>query len=131
MNKSPSNIELYSVYVTTIISNENRRQKTSIIYLSLISAGLAFARSVELISYVIIPVSFIWLITIIYFRQLAQAKFKVIRELEKEWEIKPFDLEWKYFKDKNFLMRLTFLEMCIPIMTLIFSFLYILSETGL
>lgn len=129
MNKSPNSIELYSVYITTVISNENRRQKTSVIYLSLISAGLAFARSVELLSYMIILVSFIWLITIIYFRALAQAKFKVIREMEKEWEIKPFDLEWKYFKDKKInalFLRLTYLEMCIPIITLIFSFSYIL-----
>ena len=138
MNKSPNSIELYSVYINTVISNENRRQKASVIYLSLISAGLGFGQSlaffqyVELLRCMIIPVSFIWLITIIYFRALAQAKFKVIIEMEKEWEIKPFGLEWKHLKDKKiialFPVELTFLEMCIPIITLVYSILYILFD---
>jgi signal transduction histidine kinase len=137
MTENPSKLDLYSIYVTTIISNETRRQQASAIYLSLISAGLALIGSIKSINiyYVIFPaiaISVIWLLTIIYFRALAQAKFKVIGEIEKDWEIKPFNFEWKYFKSQKrgafFRVSLTYLEMSIPIITFICSIAYILFD---
>ena len=139
MNESPSKLDLYNIYVTTIISNENRRQQASAIYLSLISAGLALIGSIKSINiyYVIFPaiaISVIWLLTISYFRLLAQAKFKVIEEIEKDWDIKPFYSEWKHFKSQKrgafFRISLTYLEMSIPIITFVCAVVYILFDVS-
>ncbi len=135
MSESPRKLDLYNIYVNTIISNENRRQQASAIYLSLISAGLALIGSVKSINiyYLIFPamaISIIWLLTIIYFRSLAQAKFKVIEEIEKDWDIKPFYSEWTHFKSQKrgafFQISLTYLEMSIPIITFACASIYIL-----
>lgn len=103
MSEQPSKIDLYSVFVQTIISNETRRQQASAIYLSLISVGVVALGSIELESkyFVLVPimvVSVIWFLTIRYFRALAKAKFHVIEKLEQDWSIKPFELEWQHVK---------------------------------
>ena len=51
-----------------------------------------------------------------YFRRLAQAKFAVIKEIEKNLEIAPFDLELQYFKrrERLFSLSLTYIEMVLP-----------------
>ena len=123
MTEKPTKFELYSVFVETITANEQRRQQTSAIYLTLMSAGITILGTVEGLEpiYVIFPITIIgliWLLSILYFRNLAQAKFSVIAQLEADWETKPFELEWAAFKVKRRspLLRtgLTYLEMIIP-----------------
>ncbi len=119
----PSRFEIYSVYVQTITANEQRRQQASVIYLTLIAAGVALlGSSVEVEpAYVFGPttvISLIWFLTINYFRALAKAKFAVINELEAGWEIEPFAKEWEALNSGSKPLRmkygLTHLEMFVP-----------------
>lgn len=99
-------LELYKVFVDTITANEQRRQTLSAFYTSLIAAGAALLGSgrhydpVWIVSAVLV-VSLIWFLTMRYFRRLAQAKFKVIGEMETHFELRPFELEWRHFKNKS------------------------------
>lgn len=126
MNKSPKKIDLYSIYVNTITSAENRRQQALAVYFSLISAGAVLIGTVESVNInfmltSIDIISFIWLLTIKYFRALAEVKFEVIKRIEKDWEFKPFDIEWKYLKSQKKWLSLTCLEMIPPSIILIYS----------
>lgn len=129
-NNSPARIDLYGIYINTITAAENRRQQVSAIYFSLISAGIGLTGTYSMnntryLLPLIAFISVIWLITIRYFRKLAQAKFKVIEKLEKDWELQPFATEWEYLKaqkKKSFLcISLTSLEMMPPVIALLYS----------
>ena len=70
-----------------------------------------------------------WLVTVLYFRRLAQAKFAVIAEIEENHLSLPaFKLEWQHFngKKKFYHLSLTHLEMVIPVGVAIVSAAYIL-----
>lgn len=130
---APTNFEIYSVYVGTITAAEQRRQQSSVLYLSMISAGVVFWGGVPTFDpiFVIGPItviSLIWFLTIAYFRALAEAKFAVIQHLEKEWPIQPFALEWNHFKKPkkaSFLtVALTKLEMLLPAVIFSAAFVY-------
>jgi hypothetical protein len=121
---NPSKFDLYSVFVQTITASENMRRQSTSIYASLTSAGIVLHGSEieleEVFVYIpIIVVALIWFCTILYFRKLASAKFKVINLLEAEWEIKPFKVEYEANRSL-FADKLTFIEMTIPILILIF-----------
>ena len=129
------NLELYKTFVDTITATEQRRQQASGIYLSLLSAGaatLGIAKDLDPI-FIVIPaltVSLIWLASIFYFRGLAEAKFKVINQLEAGWSLKPFDLEWEAFKkirEKKPILKvsLTHLEMVPPALIFLVSCVYL------
>ena len=131
-NINPTNQEvaLYGFFVSTVTAAENRRQQASLIFILLISAGYTVIGTVEIDNYYyfLIPIivfSIIWWRTIDYFRTLAEAKFKVIKEMEKSWQIKPFGDEYQYTKDLNknkiISISLTHLEMTIPVLILIVS----------
>ena len=125
-------VELYGIYVQTITANEQRRQALAAFYLSLVAAGIAMLASDKDIQYLTIAipisiVSLVWFATISYFRNLAQAKFKVIGDLEAKFEIKPFTDEWRYYKDARGKWRigLTHLELIVPATLFITSISYI------
>ena len=134
---SPTNqeIAIYNTFVSTITAAENRRQQASSIYVALISTGYTLIGTVDDVGtiYILIPIIFIsliWWRTIVYFRNLAKAKFSVIETMEINWKIKPFTDE--YFKTKEinqnniFPISLTHLEMVAPLFILVFSILFLL-----
>ncbi len=132
MCDNKKNIEQYSIYVNTIIANENRRQQVSVVYISLVSAGLTLIK-LDYISdniYIlrlISLISIVWFLQILYFRRLAKAKFYVIRKIEQQWDLKPFYEEWEYMERSKILskmrlrLRLTHLEAIIPVLIFICS----------
>jgi Na+-transporting methylmalonyl-CoA/oxaloacetate decarboxylase beta subunit len=127
-------IEIYGIYVQTITATEQRRQNASAIYFTLVSAAVAYWGVNQNIDPLILllPVvigSLLWFLKLLHFRALARAKFNVIGEIEKDFSIKPFEIEWQKFKeDGNLLTRfsLTRLEMAIPLIIFIFGMLYLL-----
>ena len=134
MSKHPTKFELYSVFVTTVIANEGKRVQASAIYLSLISAGVAVWGIVKDIDsiFIIVPIGLIsmfWLFTIVHYRKLSKAKFHVIDQLEKDWDLSPFAAEWDYLESNRkgvaSGIELTHIEMLIPLIILIGCICYI------
>ena len=123
MSDVDSKLEIYKVYVDTIISTENRRLHASTVYLGMIAAVATLAGSVAEVKLiypisVTFAISTIWWLSVKFFRKLARAKFSVIAELEKDLPIAVFELEWNAFKgDRSRGLSLTHLEMALPIVT--------------
>ena len=68
-----------------------------------------------------VALSAMWYFTIVTYRKIAQAKFKVIQEIENKLPAKPFQMEWIHLsQDDNGQSReflsLTRIEMYIPIL---------------
>lgn len=131
MTDRPDITVIYQTYVETITANEHRRQNASTIYLSLVSALVAFSGSKYSIDplYIVGPialVAFIWMLTIRYFRHLAQAKFSIISEIENDWAVKPFSREWEVYKaNKTWRVGLTQIEFLVPTLILIGASCYL------
>lgn len=136
-------LDLYSIYVQTITANEQRRLQVSVFYLSLVVAGTALLGVIKLKSlFVIVPVfiiSLIWFFSIKYFRSLANAKFKVISEMESHFSIRPFEMERTHYKGadkddeqakvkKKLRLSLTHLDMLVPLAVMLASGVYLLFE---
>lgn len=137
-------IELYKIVVNTITANEQRRQQGNAVYLSMVAAGMAAIGGIKnfdpvYLALPALPISLIWFASVRYFRQLARAKFRVIGEIEKNFSIRPFELEWQHFKsstDGNLRLPkwlrlrfgLTHLEMCVPAFLAAASALYLMSR---
>jgi len=130
-------IALYNTFVSTITAAENRRQQTSSIFILVISAGYTVIGTIDTVNHyllliLIIVVSIIWWRTIVYFRTLAKSKFKVIEQMEKSWEIRPFCDEYQHTKELNkkniFPINLTFLEMGTPLMIIAVSLFILLCS---
>ena len=125
-------IVIYQVIVATITANEGRRQRATTAYLSMIAA-IATAAAIPGLplivpASVILVIALTWLATVQYFRRLAQAKFAVIAEIEKDLEFSAFKLERQYSESKRkfFHMKLTHLEMILPVLAILGSAAYIL-----
>lgn len=143
MTEKSEIIELYSVFVGTVTASEQRRQTLSAFYTSLIAAGAAVLGSGSefdsawIVSAILI-VSVIWFMTMRYFRRLASAKFKVIREMESHFSMQPFDMEWHHFKNKpskdgeSMIPRrwsqwtLTHFDQVVPLLATVFSTAYLI-----
>lgn len=124
-------IEVYKIFVSTITANESRRQRALTVYLGMTAAVATVTSSIndiELIvpAIVVWVISAIWWLSVKYFRNLAQAKFKVIAELEKDFPIAPFKIEWEKFKRRRNLISLTHLEMVVPTLVFILATIYII-----
>lgn len=143
MTKKEEVLELYKVMVGTITSSEQRRQQLGAVFLTLIAAGITALGAIKDLDpiYVAVPgliVSVIWFASVSYFRRLAQAKFKVIEELEKHFSIRPFELERTFFKNprdagsgggkqrRSLRLGLTQLEMIVPGALMLVSGAYVL-----
>lgn len=126
-------LEIYKVVVDTITANEGRRQRTTTTYLGMLAAITTATAAIPGLPLIVsmlavFVISVTWVTTLLYFRRLAQAKFAVIAEIEKELALPAFNLEWQHFKDKGKLIRLslTYLEMMVPASAAAVSFAYIL-----
>lgn len=80
MSATNQEIAIYETFVLTITAAEKRRQQASSLYVFLISTGYTLIGTIEDMrtTYILIPIiliSLIWWQTIIYFRNLAKAKF--------------------------------------------------------
>lgn len=134
MSATNQEIAIYETFVLTITAAEKRRQQASSLYVFLISTGYTLIGTIEDMrtTYILIPIIFIsliWWQTIIYFRNLAKAKFFVIGKMETGWTIKPFTDEYDKTKEINqnkiFHISLTYLEMAIPFLILVFSLVFL------
>lgn len=136
MSDDKERVAIYQCFVSTITAAENRRQQSSVIYLSLLSAGVAIlgvSKTIDPLG-VILPAFLVcisWFAHVYYYRNLSKAKFHVVSEIEKDWDIKPFELEWQQMenlKKKDFLLKagLTSLEMFAPIIIGLASLAYII-----
>ena len=134
--KNSKKIEIYSIFIQTIISSEQRRQQISVVYYSILAAMSALLGSkIDINSkYVVFCISIISLIffaKIRYFKKLASAKFSVIKQLESGWDIRPFEIEWVEFKKTQKIKvigNLTQLESLIPLAISILGFVYVFSH---
>ena len=97
-------LELYKIMIDSINSNESKRLQTNIMYTTIISGLIAIITSglvglnLSLISTVILFLSISWYVHIFTYRKLAQAKFEVINELEKNFLVPIYAKEWNYYK---------------------------------
>lgn len=137
MSPTSQDIAIYDTFVSTITAAESKRQQASSIYVALISTGYTLIGTVDDVGtiYILIPIIFIsliWWRTIVYFRNLAKAKFSVIETMEMEWQIKPFTDENEKTKEMNqnnkFSIGLTHLEMVAPLFIFGFSILFLLFD---
>ena len=132
MTDADRKLEVYKTFVETIIASENRRQQVSTIYLGMVVAVSTVAGAVEKIELIypasiVLVLSTVWFLSVRYFRKLAQAKFFVISEIEKDIPIAAFQLEWNKLKSENgSQVSLTYLEMSIPVMLGLLCIGYIL-----
>ena len=132
MDRVPTSLELYQVYVTTITATEARRQQANTAYLSFTGVSVAIFSAGHLSTFwfavLLFLISLIWEATVRYFRRLSQAKFHVIGKLEKEWLLKPFGAEWEHFKThqssgtdqigigvRYIPLSLTYVELAVPV----------------
>lgn len=128
MNKTDDTLELYRIVVETIISNEQRRQQISSVFLTLIAAGFGAVGAIEKLEliYVTVPasiVSAVWWAQVRFLKNLATAKFYVLNKLEEKLSFQPFHEEWLFLKraksddGKNrtwFRLGLSQIEMLVP-----------------
>lgn len=133
MSNQPTKLELYAIFVATITAKEQRRHQVAAIYVALISLGTAFLGVYTDLDplYITAPVgltALFWLLNMLYFRSLAKAKFAVIHEIEKDWDFRPFELEWQKLQEQPRQMRisLTFVEILFPALILVGTLIYAL-----
>lgn len=125
-------LEIYKIVVGTITANEGRRQKATAAYLGMIAAVATVASAIPNLAFIVpattmLVIALTWLATLMYFRRLAQAKFAVINEIEKELVVGAFQREWDFFNSNRglFSLSLTHIEMVVPTVTAIGSFVYV------
>lgn len=99
-------LTLHSTVVETACASETKRQSVSVASAALISAGVAiFASDKEFsFAYLTVPlliVSSIWFVTVRFYQQLADAKWKVIHEIEDRLAYQPFKREWELYKQNK------------------------------
>jgi hypothetical protein len=124
-------VSLHATVVNTACASETKRQSVSVTSAALISAGAALAatnKHFEL-AYMLIPVmivSAIWFVTVRFYKQLANAKWKVVHEIEVKLPYAPFTREWQLYKTQKH--RFTFgpstLEQVIPALIFCSAALY-------
>jgi len=132
MSNQPTKFELYAIFVETITAKEQRRHQVAAIYVTVISLGTALLGVYDGLEplYVVGPVGVIalfWLLNMLYFRSLAKAKFAVIEEIEKDWDFRPFELEWQKLEAQpgHTRVSLTFVEILFPALILAGALIYV------
>ncbi len=128
-------IELYKVMISTITTNEQRRQQVTTVNTSLVVAAMAALGGIKgldpiFVAMPALPLALLWLLSIRYYRVIAAAKWSVVAALEKEFEAQPFSDEWKAVKDRVKWLRfeLTHLEMAVPAVIIAASIVYLLGR---
>lgn len=124
--KKDEMLELYKMMSQSIINNENKRLNTNVFYITIVSAlyTIGFSKldvSLLYISIINIILSIIWFINIEIYKKLADAKFKVISDLEDNLHYPIFSKEYEYFKKSKIICKLTTLEKIVAILSFIIS----------
>lgn len=118
--------EIYATYVSALLHNEGKRQNANQIYLTISLAvvttystieGFAKLNAVAMIGFV----SIIWILTILFYRNLSRAKFKVLLEMEKQLAFDPFTKEWEAMPAPHRMVGLTRLEVLAPLVLIAFA----------
>lgn len=131
-------LEQYKLYVDMMDRISSRRYKSNYFYISLLSGMLAILSLVfeqnillndSILSYTPIFISILgiclcmtWVIHIGSYRQINDAKFEIIYEMEECLPYKCYKREWDKVKKKKY-VKLTIIEQIIP---LIFIVLYVI-----
>ena len=130
MTKANEVLEIYRIYVTTIIAQEQHRYQIIAVYSTLMAGAWAILVTTDetlqtLIIMAIYVISIIWFLTVCAFIRLSKAKFAVISRLEVEFSVQPFGWEWEYIKNQKAPnARLSLLDVCVPLLVAIFAFIY-------
>lgn len=119
-------LELYKTYVESISSNESKRLQSNGAYSALLTALVSFGytsenANVTYLTIVAMVLALIWFFTLRYHRNLATAKFAVLRHLESKFEFHPFEEEWKLYCSKSPFVTLTAIEIFAPAAVVISS----------
>ena len=130
-------LEQYKLYVEVADKNSDRRSTSNVFYLTLISAlitiigvlsqvdkpvGNIYFWWVAVASFSGIVFCLLWNTSIKCYRQLSEAKFKVINEIEKRLPVAVFAKEWDYLNQgtqKTKYPQLTLVERWIPLTFLV------------
>ena len=107
-----------------------KRQTLNSIYLSLESALLGFAITYLKLTGLFLSIAgliinVVWLFTLLSYKKLNEAKFKIINDMEEKigLEVRPYNAEWLYLKNKRYI-KLTFLEI---VLIIVLSILFIIG----
>ena len=105
-----------------------KRQTLNSIYLSLESALLGFAITYLRLTGLFLSIAgliinVVWLFTLLSYKKLNEAKFKIINDMEEKigLEVRPYNAEWIYVNNKRY-VKLTFLEI---ILIIVLSIMFI------
>jgi len=133
-------LEVYKLCVEMADRLSARRGLANTYYIGLesaLSAGLGLligngeslsTRKVVTLSLISLTLSLLWWIQITSHRNLSTAKYKVIHDLERELQVRPFTNEWDYIKsDRKWHLDLTHVERIIPIIFLLLNLLLIFT----
>jgi len=131
MAKVDQLVEIHATLVETACASETKRQSVSVTSAGLISAGAALAATNKhfVLVYMVIPVmvvSAIWFVTVRYYKQLANAKWTVVHEIEAQLPYAPFKREWELYKARKapFTFGPSTLEQIVPCLIFLGSAAY-------
>ena len=126
MTNTSEKTEIFSTYVSALLHNEGKRQNANQIYLTISLAVVTAYSTIEgfpkifalsMIGFV----ALIWVLTILFYRNLSSAKFKVLLELETNLAYDPFTREWDSMPAANRWIGLTHLEILAPLFLIVFA----------
>lgn len=148
-NRADREVELYKLYVQTAESNIDRRLQMHRFFFS-VFAGICIAyafiferlhastvtdanahlgHSVALLLPALAgAISIAWLFITLAFRHLSRVKYKIIAELETEFDISVHRREWEEFKRAHRSGTITQWELLVPLLLFGFSVLVIAVE---
>ena len=115
MNNREEILELWSVYSSQVDNITNKRQTINSFYLTIEIAVLGFiitdlSKYGQLFSVIGVFVSVFWLLMIVSYRKLSQAKYDILLKMEQKLLIKPYTEEWNILCKKKYI-SLTLIEM--------------------
>lgn len=126
-------LEQWQTCVELANSFSARRDTVNGIYVSLNVAllagiGLTIDAKTTLLSIVGSIVSFVWLLAILYYRQISKAKYTVIIEMEKLLPTSPLKDEWDFCKNRKTFIEGTLIELLLPILFMVVYVTVLLSK---
>lgn len=133
-------LEEYKLFVQMMDSNSNRRNQVNRFYLTVVASsyfvfplvlknGITNYYFLAWIGILGVVLCMVWFLTLYEYRTLNWAKFKVISDLEKRLPVQSYDLEYKYLKEKKYIVLSKFeqsvtIVLSIPYLILFFYALH-------
>ncbi len=139
MAQSHEIFEIYKLYVEMADRISQRRQTANSFFLSVTTALLGLSGYLHaatepshyaplgILSFAGLIISYMWHRAIRSYKELNDAKFKVIHEMEKSLPFQPYEKEWRalgFGTDKNVYLPFTGIEKWVP---WIFAFIFFIS----